>query len=256
MKYLQQEIHELYPWKLITDCPLCFLRAITQTDGGLWLWAAQKEIPRPQLYQLLICFQTCTVVKSKEVDRQQVNKNKKQRLVCKITNIYCLYCLVLTLQAELRVVELKTVRISLLYQRPSLLPHVNLYSCLDQIPHRVFRRHHHLHRPQAPLDRHIQKQLRHPSVGLRRRPKLHWDRDETSSTPDEFAAVPLGRKRMKHRLGDHSLWRMKNAVKVLLKCLCEGGGVNIRVFGQKWRASEKQRETYIQGFWHGKVKIG
>lgn len=85
------------------------------------------------------------------------------------------------------------VRIGRRQQRPPLLPVVDIQRRLYQVPDRVLMRHDQLYRPQAPLDRHIEQQLRQPGGGTadgRSRIKPSRDGGETS-WPSNDAGVSV-----------------------------------------------------------------
>lgn len=58
--------------------------------------------------------------------------------------------------------EVESLGIGAWEKRSAALLDVCFHHRPDKIRHRVLRRHHHVHRPQAPLDRHVQQQLRQP----------------------------------------------------------------------------------------------
>lgn len=91
--------------------------------------------------------------------------------------------------------ELETAGISLGQQRPSLLSYVNLQRSLYQVSDHVLRRHDHVYGPQAPLDRHVEKQPCQPAGGTPHwRSRIESSRDisdETAGrTNDIGASVP------------------------------------------------------------------
>ncbi|KAL6007974.1 hypothetical protein ACLOJK_033479 [Asimina triloba] len=96
----------------------------------------------------------------------------------------------LTLQAELRVMELESLRIGLRQQRPPPLLHVDIQRGFYQLGDCALRRDHDVHWAQAPLHSHVQEQLRQPLPPAFRQHRFPGDCSR-SSEQIRMASRPL-----------------------------------------------------------------